>query len=48
MCKNTATNGKIQIYEALKYYLFLPNGDEKTPVWHRGFNSVIISLKYTC
>jgi hypothetical protein len=47
MCKNTATNGKIQIYEALKYYLFLPDGDEKTPVVYRGsicYNIVKIYL----
>lgn len=47
MCKNTVTNGKIQIYEALKYYLFLPDGDEKTPVVYRGvncYNIVKISL----
>lgn len=31
MCKSTATNGKIQICERLKYYLFLPNGNLKTP-----------------
>jgi hypothetical protein len=38
MCKNTVTNGKIQIYEALKYYLFLPDGNKKAPVTYRGSN----------
>jgi hypothetical protein len=37
MCKNTATNGKIQIYECLKYYLFLPIGNRKTAPVHGGY-----------
>jgi len=42
MCKNTATNGKIQIYEWLKYYLFLPTGNGKTRPVHRGYTYIVI------